>query len=77
MHKKMLLFSKSEESGLTDKAGYSLSKIIALNLTAPSGFLVIFMFLAVFFNSAIEFTVFYFIIHVVITVVTMKNLMRE
>ena len=77
MHKKMLLFSKNEGITFTDKSNYSLPQIIALNLTSPSGFTTIFMLFAVVADGAREFILIYFLMHVIITIISMKRLMSK
>lgn len=76
MHKKMLLFSEKENS-LRDKGAYSLFKIIALNLTSPSGFVQVIMLIAVAINCQREFVLVYFFIQLFATIYSLKNLLRS
>ena len=77
MHKKMLLFSYEAAANLQDKARYSGIRLIALNLTSPSGFVQVILLLAVAFGFARYFVVAYFFIHLAATVYSMASLLKS
>ena len=77
MHKKMLLFSYEAGAKLQDKSEYSGIRLIALNLTSPSGFVQVIMLLAVVFDCVRIFVVFYFLIQLAATIYSLFYLLKE
>lgn len=75
MHKKMLMFSESS-SELNDKGSFSPLKILALNITSISGFMQVFMMLAIIFTCTELFVVSYFVIHFAILIISMYKLLK-
>ena len=76
MHKKMVIFAEKINE-LNNKEKYSLIKIIALNITSISGFMQVFMMLAIVFLYAEVFVLVYFFIHFLILIVSMYKLLRK
>lgn len=76
MHKKMLLFSYEAGAKLQDKSQYSGIRILALNLTSPSGFIQIIMLLAVVFDLTRLFAAAYFVIQLAATCYSLFHLLR-
>lgn len=77
MHKKMVLFSEKAGEKLRDKSKYSGIRLIALNLTSPSGFMQVIMLLSVVFGLTRYFVLAYFVIHLLATVYSMVFLLKE
>ncbi len=77
MHKKMVLLSEKAGEKLSDKSKYSGIKLIALNLTSPSGFMQIIMLISVIFGLTRYFVLAYFIIHFMATVYSLVSLLKE
>lgn len=78
MHKRITSIgedSKSKE--MKDKSNYSLIKIIGLNLISVAGFIQVFMLLSIIFRIMDLFTVFYFIINVIICIGSLIKLLKE
>ena len=71
MPKKIALFSSEVGREFTDKNTFSLSKIIAMNLTSSSGFMLVIMLAAIAVGYVREFTIFFFLIHLAVTVKTL------
>lgn len=76
MHKKMVLFSVESVDGLNRKEEYGLFRIFALNVTSVSGFMQILMLLAIIFHLADVFTFVYFMIHLLICVISFVKLLH-
>ena len=76
MHKKMVLFSASAGDSLRDKSTYSWFKLIYLNITSPSGFIDVFLIIAIIFNFVRLFVLLYFLIHFLATVYSLKELLK-
>lgn len=77
MHKKMVLFSEKAGEKLSDKSKYSGIRLIALNLTSPSGFMQIIMLVCVALSVQRYFVVAYFLVHLAATIYSMASLLRE
>lgn len=77
MHKKMVLFSEKAGEKLSDKSKYSGIRLIALNLTSPSGFMQIIMLVCVALSVQRYFIVAYFLVHLAATVYSMASLLKE
>ena len=77
MHKRITSMGEDEETrGVKTKSKYGILKIIALNLTSISGFVQVFMLIAIIFNLMEMFTITYFIINLVICIVTLIKLLK-
>lgn len=78
MHKKMILFpADAAANNLQDKSKYSCFKLIALNLTSPSGFMQVIMLLSVILGYTRFFVLIYFFIHTCATVYSMYSLLKK
>ena len=78
MHKKIVLFPEDTSANqLRDKSKYSGLKLIALNLTSPSGFMQVIMLLSVLFGYTRFFVLVYFFIHTCATVYSMHSLLKK
>ena len=60
-----------------DKAEYSTVKLIALNITSISGFVLVFMILAVWFDLLAVFTLVYFILNASVMIVSLKSVLNN
>lgn len=78
MHKKMVLIPADPSAhSIQDKSQYSGFKLIALNLTSPSGFMQIILLLSVIFGVTRCFVLIYFLVYVFATLYTMYNLLKN
>ena len=78
MHKRMTSIGNDEKTeSVKDKSQYGIIKILALNLISISGFIQILMLLAVIFKMMDIFTICYFIINLLICVVSVTKLLKE
>ena len=78
MHKRMTSIGNDEKTeSVKDKSQYGIIKILALNLISISGFIQVLMFLAVIFKMMDIFTICYFIINLLICVVSVTKLLKE
>lgn len=62
---------------MTDKPSFSLSKLIIQNLISPSAFLQPIFLLSIVFHCLNYFIVIYFIINLLVTLVTLNNLLKD
>ena len=78
MHKRMTSIGNDEKTeSVKDKSQYGIIKILALNLISISGFIQVLMLLAVIFKMMYIFTICYFIINLLICVVSVTKLLKE
>lgn len=78
MHKRMTSIGNDEKTeSVKDKSQYGIIKILALNLISISGFIQVLMFLAVIFKMMDIFTICYFIINLLICLVSVTKLLKE
>lgn len=78
MHKRMTSIGNDEKTeSVKDKSQYGIVKILALNLISISGFIQVLMLLAVIFKMMDIFTICYFIINLLICVVSVTKLLKE
>lgn len=78
MHKRMTSIGNDEKTeSVKDKSQYGIIKILALNLISISGFIQVLMLLAVIFRMMDIFTICYFIINLLICVVSVAKLLKE
>lgn len=77
MHKAISQLGGEEElKSVKDKASFSLSKTIALNLTSATGFMQVFMLIAVFFNAYDIFTLVYFFINGAVMMASLVSIFK-
>lgn len=65
------------QKNVQDKSGYSIIKQIALNLTSASGFVQVFILIAILINAMDFFTVCYFVINLLICIVSLKAILSD
>ena len=62
---------------MKNKYSYGIIKIIGLNLISISGFVQVLMLLSIIFHLMDLFTIFYFILNLMICIITLKKLLKE
>lgn len=78
MHKRMTSIGNDEKTeSVKDKSQYGIIKILALNLISISGFIQVLMLLAIIFKMMDIFTICYFIINLLICIVSVAKLLKE
>ncbi len=78
MHKRMVLVPHDPSAkSIQDKSQYSGIKLIALNLTSPSGFMQVILLLSVIFSITRGFVLAYFAIYTLATLYSMYNLLKN
>lgn len=76
MHKTIsTLGNTNSMNTVKDKSEYGILKLFALNLTSISGFVQVFMLLAIIFNLLDIFTISYFVINFVVMVASLKSIL--
>lgn len=70
MHKKTLIFGVDAGRGFNDKGDFSLAKVIVFNFTSPSGFMLIFMIIALMTGLNNLFVLGYFLLETLIFIYT-------
>lgn len=77
MHKRITSIGKDENSDeIKDKSSYGIVKIIGLNLISIAGFVQVLMLLSIILQAMDIFTIFYFLLNLVICVVSVKKLLK-
>lgn len=78
MHKKKSsnIEDKSVKA-ISDKQNFSLSKIAAMNLISPSGFMQVIFLLCIVFHVLNFFIIFYFIVNLGIMILSLRGLLKE
>lgn len=76
MHKRMSLYGESS-SEFNTKKDYDFFKVIALNITSTSGFLQVFMLIAILTYHADVFCYMYFIINTFVMLISCHKLLRD
>lgn len=77
MHKrKSSNFNDQAVKEISDKQGFSLSKIAAMNLVSPSGFMQIIFLISIICHLLNIFTLAYFIVNVIIMLTSLHKLLR-
>ncbi len=76
MHKKMLLYGEAAGEGLNDKNTYNIFKIIGLNILSTAGIMQVAMLICIYTNTTRGFVIFYFILHFIITIWSMRRFLR-
>lgn len=78
MHKKKSLNIDDESvKAISDKQNFSLSKIAAMNIVSPSGFMQVIFLLSIVFHVLNFFSVFYFAVNMGIMVMSLRGLLKE
>lgn len=78
MHKKKSLNIEDKSvKAISDKQNFSLSKIAAMNLVSPSGFMQVIFLLCIVFHVLNFFTIFYFVVNLGIMTLSLKELFKE
>lgn len=78
MHKRITSLGEDNNSvGMKDKSSYNIIKVIGLNIISISGFIQIFMLLAIILEIMDIFTIIYFVINLVICIGTVFKLLQE
>lgn len=62
---------------ISDKQSFNLSKILAMNLVSPSGFMQIIFLASIIFNLLNYFVAFYFAVNLFIMIISLKGLLKE
>ncbi|MDG2982022.1 CDP-alcohol phosphatidyltransferase family protein [Latilactobacillus curvatus] len=76
MHKANTELGTGDESKLTNKKSFGIFKTIALNITSISGFVQIFLLLAIISNTVKLFNNLYLLINVAIMLVSIRNVLK-
>lgn len=78
MHKKKSLNIDDESvKAISDKQNFSLSKIAAMNIVSPSGFMQVIFLLSIVFHVLNFFSVFYFAVNMGIMIMSLRGLLKE
>ena len=74
MHKAITtLGDETALAGVKDKSQYSIVKLIALNLTSIAGFVQVLMLIAILINALDLFTLGYFILNLLVCIVSLRS----
>lgn len=77
MHKAITtLGDESKVSAVKDKSEYGFVKLVALNLTSIAGFVQVLMLIAVVFNLLDLFTICYFVLNLLVMLVSLRNIFK-
>lgn len=77
MHKRISSMGEDKNSKeYKDKSSYGILKVIALNLISISGFVQVLMLLSIIFKFMDVFTVVYFVINLLICIVSVRKLLK-
>jgi len=78
MHKVITTIGKAESTtSVQDKSSYGILKTIALNIISISGFVQIFLLVAIWTDSIDLFTVAYFCINFTVMIITISSLLKS
>ena len=77
MHKMITTVGIEKMELIKDKSKYNFCKIVALNLTSVSGFVQVFMLVAILINMMDLFTIIYFIINASICFISLHTMLSE
>lgn len=78
MHKKKSSNIDDESvRAISDKQNFSLSKIAAMNIVSPSGFMQVIFLLSIVFHVLNFFSVFYFAVNMAIMAMSLRGLLKE
>ncbi len=77
MHKAITTLGDSDSmDSVKDKSSYGFLKLVALNITSISGFVQVFMVLSIVFNVLDLFTIGYFILNMVVMLISLINILN-
>ena len=77
MHKAITTVGdESKVAGIKDKSEYGLVKLVALNLTSISGFVQVFMLIAILINMLDLFTIGYFVLNFPVMIASLKSIFK-
>lgn len=77
MHKALTTLGETNAMDLIkNKSEYGLVKVIALNLTSISGFVQVFMLLAIVLNLLDVFTIGYFVVNLLVMIVSLRSIFK-
>ena len=77
MHKALTTLGETNAmNSIKNKSEYGLVKVIALNLTSISGFVQVFMLLAIVLNLLDVFTIGYFVVNLLVMIVSLRNIFK-
>ena len=76
MHKAINSTGEKNIGGVKDRKGYSISKILALNLTSPPGAVQLLLLLSIFVKTLDLYTVGYFILNTLVMVFSLRSIFR-
>lgn len=77
MHKAITTVGdESKVAGIKDKSEYGLVKLVALNLTSISGFVQVFMLIAILINMLDLFTIGYFVLNFLVMIASLKSIFK-
>ena len=71
-----LVGDESKVAGIKDKSEYGLVKLVALNLTSISGFVQVFMLIAILINMLDLFTIGYFVLNFLVMIASLKSIFK-
>lgn len=78
MHKKKSSYMEDKSvKAISDKQNFSISKIAAMNLVSPSGFMQVVFLLCIVFHLLNYFTVFYFVVNLGIMTMSLRSLLKD
>jgi phosphatidylglycerophosphate synthase len=78
MHKKKSAEGNTRAvKSLSDKKTFGLKNIIAMNFISPTGFMIIFLLLAIIFHLLNLFVIVYFFINFIVMMLSLHTLMKE
>ncbi len=77
MHKAINSTGEKNIGGVKDRKKYSISKILALNLTSTPGVVQLFLLVSVFIKSFDIYTVGYFVINSMVMVLSLRSIFKE
>lgn len=78
MHKALTTLKDAEAmNSVKDKSSYGFVKLVALNLTSISGFVQVFMLIAVVLHITDLFTICYFLLNLAVMIVSLRSIFKE
>lgn len=78
MHKAMTTVGDTKSiASVKDKAEYGYSKLVALNLTSITGFVQLFMLVAILLHMLDVFTISYFILNLLVMLVSLRSIFKN
>lgn len=78
MHKALTTLGDANAmNAVKDKSEYGFLKLVALNLTSISGFVQVFMLLAIILNLLDLFTIVYFVLNLLVLIVSIRSIFEQ